>query len=117
MMATSDSGRKFKMQKPNPPANPDWSSFTVSNPEEFVRNMLTLWSEGGRAMAGLLERADAKGGPYSTASEMTEASRIISEVARQWMTDPGRTLEAQGDLVKGYMDVWTAAVQRMAGQH
>ena len=65
------------MQKPNPPAEQDWSQYAVSNPEEFVRNMLLLWSEGGRAMAGMLERADAKNGPYSAATEMTEASRIV----------------------------------------
>ena len=104
------------MQKPNPPADADWSSYQISDPEEFVRNMLLLWSEGGRAMAGLLERADAKGGPYSSASEMTEATRIMSEVARQWMADPARTLEAQGELVRGYMDVWTASMQRLMGQ-
>jgi len=103
------------MQKPtNPPS--DAQAYTISDPDEFLRNMLLLWAEGGRAMAGLLERADAKGGPYSTASEMTEASRIMSEVAQQWLTDPARTLEAQGELVKSYMDVWTSAVQRMTGQ-
>ena len=104
------------MQKPNPPSDADRPAYTVSNPEEFVRNMLLLWSEGGRAMAGLMERADSKGGPYSSATEMTEAARIMSEVARQWMSDPTRTLEAQGELVKGYMDVWTTAMQRMSGQ-
>jgi polyhydroxyalkanoate synthase len=104
------------MQKPNPSAESEQTPFAVSNPEEFVRNMLLLWSEGGRAMAGLLERADAKNGPYSAATEMTEATRVMSEVARQWMTDPTRTMEAQGELVRGYMDVWTSAVQRMMGQ-
>jgi polyhydroxyalkanoate synthase len=104
------------MQKPNTPADADRPTYAVSDPEEFVRNMLLLWAEGSRAMASLLERADAKGGPYSTASEMTEATRIMSEVARQWMSDPARSLEAQGELVMGYMDVWGAAMQRIAGQ-
>jgi polyhydroxyalkanoate synthase subunit PhaC len=104
------------MQKPNQQPETEPTVYTVSNPDEFVRNMLQLWAEGGRAMAGLLERADAKGGPYSTASEMTEATRIMTEVAQQWMRDPTRTLEAQGELVKGYMEVWSAAMQRVAGQ-
>ncbi|MEZ5856044.1 MAG: class I poly(R)-hydroxyalkanoic acid synthase [Hyphomicrobiaceae bacterium] len=105
------------MQKPNPPQQPDWSEYTVQNPDELVRNMLLLWSEGGRAMAGLMERADSKGGSYSAATEMTEATRIMSEVAQQWMSDPTKAMEAQGELVKGYMDVWTSALQRMSGQH
>ncbi len=104
------------MQKPNAQSEAAQPVYAVSNPDEFVRNMLLLWAEGGRAMAGLLERADSKGGPYSTASEMTEATRIMTEVAQQWMGDPTRTLEAQGDLVKGYMEVWSTAMQRMAGQ-
>jgi polyhydroxyalkanoate synthase len=78
--------------------------------------MLLLWAEGGKAMATMLERADSKNGPYSAATEMTEASRVMSEVARQWMSDPARTLEAQSDLVRGYMDVWTSTMSRMLGQ-
>ncbi|MFM9937977.1 MAG: PHA/PHB synthase family protein [Hyphomicrobiaceae bacterium] len=105
------------MQKPNPPAADfDWSQYKVSNPEEFVRNMLRLMEDGGKAMTALMSRADAKGGSYSTATEMTEASRIMAEVARQWMGNPARTLEAQSDLVRGYMDVWNNSVQRLMGQ-
>jgi len=105
------------MQKPtNSSSDADTPAYTISDPDAFMRNMLLLWAEGGRAMAGLLERADAKGGPYSTASEMTEATRIMSEVVQRWMTDPARTLEAQSELVKSYMDVWAAALQRMSGQ-
>jgi polyhydroxyalkanoate synthase len=47
---------------------------------------------------------------------MTEASRIMAEVARQWMANPTRTLEAQGDLMRGYMDIWNNAAQRLMGQ-
>lgn len=105
------------MQKPTPPAADfDWNQYKVSNPDEFVRNMLRLMEEGGKAMAGLMTRADAKGGSYSTATEMTEASRIMAEVARQWMANPTRTLEAQGDLMRGYMDIWNNAAQRLMGQ-
>jgi polyhydroxyalkanoate synthase len=104
-------------QKNSPPAaEAEAPAYAISNPDEFMRNMLLLWSEGGRAMAGLIERADAKGGPYSTASEMTEAARIMGEVAQKWANDPARTIEAQGDLVKGYMNVWAQALQRMTGQ-
>jgi len=105
------------MQKPsNAQPDAETPAYTISDPDEFVRNMLLLWAEGGRAMAGLLERADAKGGPYSTASEMTEATRIMSEVVQRWLTDPARTLETQSELVKSYMDVWTSSLQRMTGQ-
>ncbi len=104
------------MQKPNDNSPTTEQPLMVSDPEEFVRNMLLLWAEGGKAMATMLERADSKNGPYSAATEMTEASRVMSEVARQWMSDPTRTLEAQSDLVRGYMDVWTSTMSRMLGQ-
>ncbi len=104
------------MQKPNDNSPTTEQPLMVSDPEEFVRNMLLLWAEGGKAMATMLERADSKNGPYSAATEMTEASRVMSEVARQWISDPARTLEAQTDLVRGYMDVWTSTMNRMLGQ-
>lgn len=104
------------MQKPNPPTKIDWNAYKIANPEEFVRNMMLLMEEGGRAFSSLMQRADAKGGPYTTASEMTEAGKVMTEVARQWMTDPARAMEVQGELVKGYMDVWSASWQRAMGQ-
>jgi hypothetical protein len=30
--------------------------YRIENPEEFARNMLRLFEQGGRAMSGLLER-------------------------------------------------------------
>ncbi len=103
------------MQKPNPSAEIDWSAYKISNPEEFVRNMVKLTEEGSRAFSNLLQRSDSKSSPYSGSSEMTEAGKIMSEVARQWMTDPAKTMEAQGALAKGYMDVWMQSWQRMLG--
>jgi polyhydroxyalkanoate synthase len=57
-----------------------------------------------------------KSSPFSAASELSEASKVMTEVTRQWMTEPSRALEMQGELVRGYMDVWTNAVQHALGQ-
>ncbi len=105
------------MQKPNTPAEIDWSQYRVTDPEEFVRNMARLMEEGSRAFSSLAQRADSKNGSYSTASEMSEAGRIMTEVARQWMADPAKALETQGELVKGYMDVWASSWQKLLGMH
>jgi polyhydroxyalkanoate synthase subunit PhaC len=104
------------MQKPNPPAEIDWSAYQVKNPEELVRNVLKLVEEGSQVIAGLMNRADMKSSPFSAASELSEASKVMTEVTRQWMTEPSRALEMQGELVRGYMDVWTNAVQHALGQ-
>src|SRR5262245_53969376 len=101
------------MQKPNPPVTTDWADYRIADPEEFTRNMLRLMEEGGKAMAQIFGRADAKAGPYSAASEVTEAAKIICDVAQQWMSDPSRALEAQGELVSQYLDVWQNTLRRM----
>ncbi|MEZ5851102.1 MAG: class I poly(R)-hydroxyalkanoic acid synthase [Hyphomicrobiaceae bacterium] len=104
------------MAKSTPPGPPDWTNYKIDNPEEFMRNMLRLFEEGGQAMTELMQRADAKGGPYSMATEMNEASKVLGEVISHWMTDPARAVEAQSALARGYMDVWTRSWQKMMGQ-
>ena len=107
------------MQKPNtptPPTETDWSAYKVSNPEEFMRNMMRVMEEGGRVFSGLMQRREGKSGPYSQNSEMNEAGKIMGEVARQWLADPARAVEAQTALVKSYMELCTSAWQRVLGQ-
>ena len=81
-----------------------------------MRNMVRLMEDGGRVFAGLMQRADSKGGSYSQASEMSAAGKLLGEVAQQWMADPARAVEAQRALASRYVDVWTGAWQRAVGQ-
>ena len=98
-------------QKPPSPA-----PLLISNPEEFARNMLRLFEEGGKAISSLMERPDTKVSPYSAASEMTQATNTISEVAGLWMTQPERVAKAQGDLMAAYAELWNNSVRRMMGE-
>jgi polyhydroxyalkanoate synthase len=107
------------MQKPAAPPSPveiDWSQWQISDPEEFMRNMVRVLEDGSRAFADLLQRSDSKGGPYSTASEISEASRVMAEVWQRWLADPARALEQQNALLKGYVDIWAAAWAKAMGQ-
>lgn len=104
------------MQKTSPPTAADLTPYTIADPEEFALNLLRLLEEGGRAMTGFLERADAKMGPYSAASEMTEATKTMSDVARVWMTDPTRLAEAQGALMRSYLELWNNQLRRFLGE-
>ena len=79
--------------------------------------MLRVVEEGGRAMSGFIERSDNQSGPFSAANEMTEATKTMSEIARVWMMEPAKLAEAQGALVRSYMDVWNTAVRRMLGEN
>jgi polyhydroxyalkanoate synthase subunit PhaC len=104
------------MQKTLPPSGLDLSAYQISDPEAFGRNLLKLYEESGKAMAGLIARADSKMGPYSTASEITEATKTMAEIMRHWVIDPAKMAEAQGELLRGYMDLWNSSVRRMLGE-
>ncbi|MGE8941522.1 PHA/PHB synthase family protein [Leptospira interrogans] len=103
------------MQKQNPASPPDLEKLTIENPEEFALNLLKLVEEGGKAMAGFLERADSSSGPYSAASEMTEAAKTMTEVARHWVGDPTKLVETNSQLMQGYLDLWNATLKRAMG--
>jgi polyhydroxyalkanoate synthase subunit PhaC len=99
-----------------PPTKPDDYPYQIRDPEEFARNMLRLVDEGSRAMTDLLERADAKPGPFSPANEMNIATETLATLAQTWMADPGRLAEAQAKLYTSYGEVWTYAMRRMMGE-
>jgi polyhydroxyalkanoate synthase len=103
------------MQKQTNPLPPE-TAFRLSNPEEFAQNMLRLVEEGGKAMLGFIERQDMQKGPFTQASEMAEASRAMGDVWQRWLSDPMRLAEAQGELMRGYVDLWSGTVRRMLGE-
>jgi len=96
------------------PAKIDFAAYRIANPEEFSRNMLKLMEDGGKVLGGLLERSNDNG-PYSFSSEITEATKLFSEVAQHWLADPGKAGAAQSALVRDYLQLAGATAQRMAG--
>ena len=103
-------------ESPRPVAmNIELGAYRIANAEEFGRNLLRLMEEGGKVMSGLLERADGKISPMSAASDLTEATKLFGEIAQHWVADPGRLLEAQGELARNFMALGSASVQRLLG--
>jgi polyhydroxyalkanoate synthase subunit PhaC len=96
-------------------AEVDLGAYRIADPEAFGRNMLRLMEEGQKVMSGLLERVDGKTGPYSTASEMTDAARLFSEIVQPWIADPAKLVEAQGALFASYMQLLSSTTQRVMG--
>jgi polyhydroxyalkanoate synthase subunit PhaC len=84
--------------------------------EEFARNMLRLFEEGGKAVSGLMERPDTKVSPYSAASEMAQATTTINEIANLWMSNPERVAKAQNDLMVSYVELWNNSIRKMMGE-
>jgi polyhydroxyalkanoate synthase subunit PhaC len=93
----------------------DPGAWRIANAEEFGRNMLRLMEEGGKVMSGLLERAEGKVGPMSAASDLMEVTKHFSEIARHWAADPGKLVEAQGELVRNFLQLGSASKQRLLG--
>ena len=103
-------------ESPRPiPMHVDLGAYRIGNAEEFGRNMLRLMEEGGKVMSGLLERANGKLSPMSAASDLTEATKLFSEIAQHWVADPGKLVEAQSELVRDFLQLGTASVQRLMG--
>ncbi len=106
------------MQKTNPSEkHPEAPSYRINNPEEFARNVLRLFEEGSRAMTSYLERADNQMSPFTAANELTEASKMMGEIAQKWMTEPVKLAEAQGSLLRSYAELWNNTMRRMLGEN
>jgi polyhydroxyalkanoate synthase len=105
------------MQKPNDQSSPELNSYRINDPEEFARNVLKLFEEGGRAMTSYLERADNQMSPFTAVSEANEATRMMGEIAQRWMTEPVKLAEAQGNLMRSYAELWNNTLRRMLGEN
>jgi len=104
------------MQKPTDRSEAESSFYKVADAEELARNMLRLFEEGGHVLTQFMERSDTKMGPYSAATEVTEATNTLSDLARIWLGDPAKFADAQGSLMRSYGELWNNAVCRMLGQ-
>jgi polyhydroxyalkanoate synthase len=121
LRASRQSFREGAMQKKAPettqpvPVEVDFGAYRVGDPEEFGRNMLKLMEEGSKLLSDLLGRSNGNGGPYSMASETSEAIKLFSEVAQHWLTDPGKVTATQSALLRDYLQLAGATAQRMGG--
>jgi len=90
-----------------------------ANVDELARNMVRLFDQGAKVFSTLAERTTTNGngnGPYSMASEVGEAAKTLGEVARAWVSDPGKLAAAQGELFQSYADLWGRSFRRFFGE-
>src|SRR5665647_2866241 len=91
------------------------ASYKIGDPEEFARNVLKAYEDGGRAVTQFLDRSDTQMTPFSAASEMTRATETMSAVYSRWMSEPAKLVQAQAELVGSYAELWNRTMQRMLG--
>ncbi len=85
--------------------------------EAFSRNLARLVEEGGRALAAYHKpREQGRNADGTAADEVAEVAKTLGQVAEYWLADPQRSLELQTRLGKAYLDLWGAAVKRLAGE-
>jgi len=83
--------------------------------DSFARNMVRLFDEGTKVLGTLVERGNGAG-PYSVAAEAGEAAKSLGEIARHWMSDPGKLAAAQNELFSGYAELWSRSFRRLLGE-
>ncbi len=85
--------------------------------DALARNMVRLFDQGAKVFSTLAERSRTNGqGPYSMASDVSEAAKSLGEVARHWVSDPSKLAAAQGELLRNYADLWGRSFRRFLGE-
>jgi polyhydroxyalkanoate synthase len=91
------------------------SRYLIPNPEEFAANILRAFERGSVALAQLAQRPDAKGGPYTPASEFSAATETLSALLRTWLSDPIKLSEAQAHFFGQFASLWNNVLSRAIG--
>ena len=80
----------------------------------LARNMMRLFDQGAKVLSTLAEKQNGSG-PYSMATEAGEATKLLGEIARQWVSEPAKLAAAQNELFKDYAELWGRSVRRFLG--
>jgi polyhydroxyalkanoate synthase subunit PhaC len=108
-------------QMPMMPAFPgqpavDLNAYMSANPQDFLRNMLELMKESGDVMSTLIARGDLTKPMPVNPEEMSETTRLWSEIWQHWLQNPTKLAEHSQDLMKSYMQLWQVTGQKLVGQ-
>ncbi|MCH9806455.1 MAG: class I poly(R)-hydroxyalkanoic acid synthase [Alphaproteobacteria bacterium] len=78
--------------------------------------MLRFMEGAGSVMTNYFNRADNETTPYSTASEMQEASKTVKDLLARWMMEnPAQLAESQAELMRTYAEIWNNSLMKMVG--
>jgi polyhydroxyalkanoate synthase len=83
--------------------------------EEFAKNLARMIEQGGKAMAAYMKPRE-QGRIEGEYTELVDVVKTLGHVAEYWLKDPQRAVEVQFGLGKSYLDLWSTAVKRMAGE-
>jgi polyhydroxyalkanoate synthase len=110
MSKTPDSD-KTQAEAPSPV-----DQYLVKDPERFALNLARMIEQAGKAASAWAEPREKGEVRDSVAEPVADMVKTFSKLTEYWLSDPARALEAQTRLFSGYLDVWSNAVQRAAGE-
>jgi len=84
--------------------------------EAFAMNVARAMESGGKALAAYLEPRASGDVQDHTSTDMGEVVKTFSSVAKYWFSDAARLSDLQTRLATDYLDLWSSAVRRMAGE-
>ena len=90
--------------------------YSINDAEALSKNMVRLFEEGGKAVSHVMEKASTSDAAVS-ASDLSELSRVLGDVAKYWMSDPGKLMEANTKLMHNYAELWGRSVRRFLGEN
>ena len=85
------------------------------NPDAFAMNLAKAMESSGQALAAYLNRGKGET-PDKPPPEMAEVVKTLTSVADYWLSDQKRAAELQMKLGKSYLDLWSQATRRLAGE-
>jgi polyhydroxyalkanoate synthase len=88
--------------------------YVIRDPEAFARNIAKMLEEAGHAASEYLKPRES-GKPPLEFDQLGDIVKTLTKLSEHWLSDPGRTLEAQNRLFAQYTGLWTVSLQRMMG--
>ena len=84
--------------------------------DAFAMNLARALESGGKALAAYLKPREIGEVKDDQPTEMAEVIKTLTAVAEYWLSNNERAADIQSRMAKGYLDLWGAAVHRLAGQ-
>ncbi|MBI3435585.1 MAG: class I poly(R)-hydroxyalkanoic acid synthase [Proteobacteria bacterium] len=85
--------------------------------DAMAHNVARLIEEGGKALAAYIKPREEGRLRAQRSDEIADVVKTLGQVLEYWLADPQRALELQTSLGRSYLDLWSAAVRRMAGEN
>ncbi|MDQ8731534.1 class I poly(R)-hydroxyalkanoic acid synthase [Bradyrhizobium sp. LHD-71] len=84
--------------------------------EAFAKNLARALDNGSKALSAYLKPRENGAMQDQTAEDLAQVVKTFHAVASYWLSDPGRASELQARLGKAYLDLWSNAARRLAGE-